>query len=325
MKTGKISENIIKRSILKTIDVKSAARATDCALFTGYVANESKPECGAHALIRAVNRCVQNGYEPTEVSMSITMPVSMREKRLKEILQTLRKAVKEHGLNINGGHTESVEGLACPIVTVTVAGKRVYGICEKTTIKPGTAIVMTKWMALSGTVWIASENGKLPTERYPSFILENALDLEQFICIRNEANIAHEHGDTYMYACGDGGVFAALWKLADRVDMGLEIDLKSIPVRQETIELSEVYDINPYKLRSDGALLIATADPDGLVERLHKEEIPATQIGHFCEGKDRVILSGDERRFLEEPTQDEQVGVLCYNGKSGHKQSDTED
>ena len=32
--------------------------------------------------------------------------------------------------------------------------------------------------------------------------------------------------------------------------VGLEIDLKKIPIRQETIEICEFFDLNPYKLLS---------------------------------------------------------------------------
>ena len=42
--------------------------------------------------------------------------------------------------------------------------------------------------------------------------------------------------------------------------VGLEIDLKKIPIRQETIEICEFFDLNPYKLLSGGSLLLAAAD-----------------------------------------------------------------
>ncbi len=315
MKTGKVSENIIKRSVIKTIEEKSAARMTDCALFTGYVANEAKGDCGAHAMVRAINRCTESGFVPTQASVNITMPSTMREKRLKEIVSSYSDMAKEHGIHIDSGHSESVDGIACPIVSVSLLGKRQESVADAEPI-PDMSIVMTKWMALSGTVWIASEHSRLPALRYPDFLLKDAVDLERFLCTETEAKVARCHGDTYMYSCGDGGIFAALWKFADRAGMGLEVDLRSIPVRQETIELSEVFDINPYKLRGDGALIVATSDPDGLIKELEQRDIKATYIGRLTKGRDRVLLSGEERRYLEEPTQDEQVRVLCYNGKS---------
>jgi hydrogenase expression/formation protein HypE len=38
--------------------------------------------------------------------------------------------------------------------------------------------------------------------------------------------------------------------MAEASGVGLEIDLKKIPVRQETIEICEFFGINPYELIS---------------------------------------------------------------------------
>lgn len=64
-----------------------------------------------------------------------------------------------------------------------------------------------------------------------------------------------------MHDLSQGGIFTALWEMAERAGVGLEVDLKRIPVKQETIELCEYFDINPYNLYSAGALLIGTDRP----------------------------------------------------------------
>lgn len=313
MKIGKVSENIIKRSVLKVLDKKSAAPTSDCALFTGYVANEISGKSGTHALIRAVNRAVESGYKPIEASVNVTMPEYLREKRLKEIMSSVAGTAGHYDISVTSGHSETVDGLKYPIVTVTLMAQRTGYHTGITCAEAGMGIVMTKWAALSGTAWIASQHGKAPAERFPSFLMEDALYLDNFISVTDEALVAAGCGNVSMYACSDGGVFAGLWKLADRAGLGLAVDLRSIPIRQETVELCEFYDINPYMLKSDGALLIATFDTEALIKALTDKEIPSALIGHLTEGKDRVILSGEDRRFLEEPSQDEQVKVLCYN------------
>lgn len=311
MKPGKVSENIIKRSILKSIGDRSAAGYPDCALFTGYVANEAFGSAGAHALIRAINRAAEKGYRPMNASLSVTMPSVMREKRMREIVESAAVEAKKHDICITGGHSETIDGIKYPIVSATIAAK-----CDVTDIKkaaPGQAIVMTKWLGIYGSALIATEHKEGPLTRYPAFLAEEAADLWQFISIEEEAKIAHSLGCDYMYACGDGGVFAGLWKLADRSGIGLKVRFGDIPVRQETIELCEYFDINPYKLRSDGSLLIATDRPDELISALHDADIHACVVGYFTEGIDRVLISGkedSERRFIEEPTQDELAKIL---------------
>jgi hydrogenase maturation factor len=108
-----------------------------------------------------------------------------------------------------------------------------------------------------------------------------------------------------MQDVSEGGIFGALWEIAKSVGVGLEIDLKKIPIRQETVEICEFFDLNPYKIVSGGCLLIATTDGNGMVLELEKAGIPATVIGKATDSNDRVLLNEDERRFLETTQTDE--------------------
>ena len=93
--------------------------------------------------------------------------------------------------------------------------------------------------------------------------------------------------------------------MAQAGNVGLDIDFRSIPVKQEIIELCEMYDINPYKLESDGALLIAADDADTLINLLEKEGIKAAVIGRATDNNDKVINNLDEVRYLDTPQRDE--------------------
>ena len=84
-----------------------------------------------------------------------------------------------------------------------------------------------------------------------------------------------------------------------------EKDLKKIPVKQETIEICEYYDINPYYLYSAGAMLAGTDNGEALVAELAAAGIPAVVIGRVTDGKDRIIRNGEDVRFLDRPKQDE--------------------
>lgn len=51
-------------------------------------------------------------------------------------------------------------------------------------------------------------------------------------------------------------------------------DLKKIPIRQETVEICEYFDVNPYGLISSGMMLMASADGNALVLALQEAGIP---------------------------------------------------
>ena len=93
--------------------------------------------------------------------------------------------------------------------------------------------------------------------------------------------------------------------MAQAAGVGLEIELKKIPIRQETVEICEFFDINPYKLISGGCMLIAAKNGEQLQGMLEKQGIPASLIGSTTSGNDRVLLNGEERRFLEHAQTDE--------------------
>ena len=100
--------------------------------------------------------------------------------------------------------------------------------------------------------------------------------------------------------------------MADQSGVGLEVDLKKIPVRQETIEICEYFDVNPYYLYSAGSLLVGTEHGEALVSHLAAQGIFAAVIGRATGGKDRVIRNGEECRYLDRPKQDEWYRRLEY-------------
>lgn len=113
-----------------------------------------------------------------------------------------------------------------------------------------------------------------------------------------------------MHDVTEGGIFGALWEMASAAGVGLEIDLKKIPIRQETVEICEVFDINPYQLISSGSMLIGTDHGSQLVEALKRAGIHSAVVGRATEGNDRVIFNAEEKRFLEPPKSDELYRAL---------------
>ena len=125
-----------------------------------------------------------------------------------------------------------------------------------------------------------------------------------------EAASAVKSGVSAMHDVTEGGIFGALWEMAEASGVGLEIDLKKIPVKQETIEVCEFFGINPYELISSGSMLMAAPDGNTLVRELEKQGIHAVVVGKAVAGNDRVLMNDDETRFLEPPKTDELYKVV---------------
>ena len=82
---------------------------------------------------------------------------------------------------------------------------------------------------------------------------------------------------------------------------GLNIDLRAIPVRQETIEFCEIMGINPYEAASAGCMLVITPQSEKILEAFSAADIPAAVIGSLTADNDKKIINGDEVRYLDKP------------------------
>ena len=69
-----------------------------------------------------------------------------------------------------------------------------------------------------------------------------------------------KRSSVYCEEMGEGGILNALWYMAEACMTGFEIGLKKIPIDQQTVEVLETYDINPYYARSRGTWLALTDD-----------------------------------------------------------------
>lgn len=341
MKTGKISESILKRSVLKYCKtkreevVKGAAPGVDCAFFTypdrqGRGTGGQVPDCqdkvfcaatqtvsipviraGCYAVYAAVNAVAAGGGIPFAMQMALTLPEGTEESGLKRIMQLTEEAAGICKVQIAGGHTEVTGAVKYPVISVTAFGYRLEAAERISRGLPaaGQAVVMTKWMGLEGTAVLAQEREAELLERYPFSITTAAKGFEKYLPVLPEAATALKSGATAMHDMRNGGVFGGLYELAGRLGVGLSIDLKKIPVKQETIEICEFFDLNPYGLLSGGSLLIVAEDGDGMVKALQEAGIPAAVIGRTTDNNDKVLHNGEEIRFLE-PARPDEIGKV---------------
>ena len=321
MRPGKFSESVLKRSVLKQIKtkrdevVRGAEVGEDCAFFsfekqegtlitTGTVVVEefTDIEMGLTAI---VNNVAAAGGEPVGVIVSSVLP----DKILESVVQRLSGEVERacHSLNVQiaGGNTQIEKAVNKPILNFTIIGKKDYDThLDFHNYKSGQDILVTKWVGLAGTSMLARKEEKKLKERLPGYIVEKGILLEKDISVLSESRIAMEVGTSGMHDVSRGGIFSALWELAEKGNVGIEVDLKKIPIRQETIEICEVLGVNPYELYGAGSLIIVSDQVNQIVHELEKHQISAAIIGKITEEKGKVILNGEEIRFLDRPKND---------------------
>lgn len=322
MKTGKLKESILKRSVLKQLhkrrtDVLAGSAvggdfgAVDISE-TSAVVMSSDPvtliqqEIGSTAILAACNDVACAGAKLLGVSVVLILPTSFDEEKLRTIMKDMDKACESCDVEIINGHTEVSRAVKEPLIVVTA-----MGIVEKekmlhsSKVCVGMDIIVTKWIGLEGTSILAKQKEEELCTRYAQPFVDRAKTFGDMMSILPEAAVAQKSGAKAMHDVSEGGIFAALWELAESSGVGLEIDLKKIPIRQETVEICEYFNINPYKMLSGGSLLIAAEDGNRVVMELQKAGISAVVIGKATDGNDRILWNEEEKRFLEMAQTDE--------------------
>ena len=80
--------------------------------------------------------------------------------------------------------------------------------------------------------------------------------------------------------------------------------MKKLPVRQETVEVCECCNLNPYELLSGGCLVMTAPDGAGLTAALEAQGIPAVIVGKVTDSNDRILINGEDVRYMDRPGQD---------------------
>lgn len=317
MRSGKIPEAVLKRSVLKEIHAKSSVVrnkegvGVDAAVLTcegEMVAATTTVTLGGDiwspvGIYRVMNDIACLGGRMESILMNLTLPEECDEQILKAIMRQSDDICKQLKIQIAGGHTEVFSAVLKPLLSITGLGRKVYSIEGK--ILPGDKIILTKWIGMEGTYLLAQYKKKELEQRFTGQLLEFVNQCQNWLPIQEEAQIAAECQAVYLHNLSNGGIFNGLWELAVRAGTGLEVDFKKIPVRQEIIECCELFDLNPYQLLSGGSLLLVVHDEKEVLGRLEEAEIPAAVIGMVTDKNDKLLINEDEVRYLDVPARDE--------------------
>ena len=100
-------------------------------------------------------------------------------------------------------------------------------------------LVLTKWIALKGTSALASCRAEELSSRFPSVMIRDAAGFTRYLSTEREYQISGGYGAAAIYPLGKGGVLGGLWNMLEQINAGMEIDLRKISIRQETVEICE--------------------------------------------------------------------------------------
>ncbi len=322
MKIGNISQTVLKRSVLKQLHTKreealfapsveemcsgvQVAIGQD-VIFSSTIIYGDEKDLGCYGIAKTVNDIASRNGMPIGVEIVIQLPPYAYESRLKAMVAHMESCCQEQRLQILG-----VKASVCPVIksamiSVTAVGTVEHGKVIQTHLaKSDKDIVLIGSVGTEGALRIWNKKRIELEERFiPSFL--TALEgWKPQLFIGDAIHRAIEQGANAIHQLGDGGILAGLWELGEAGNLGLEIEMKKMTIRQDVIEVCEFVGVNPYQLSSTGSALVVIEDGASLVESLRQSGVVCAVIGRTTSGNERVIFNGGEKRFLDRPSQGE--------------------
>lgn len=326
MKIGKVSQTVLKRSILKPLQFHREealiepsveemcfgieVQEDEQVLSSNVCLYGDEKDLGVFALAQVVNDLATRGAKAVGASIHIMLPPYAYESRLKAMVEYVERAGSAHAVQIMCAKAEVSPVISKAIVYVNGMGVLKKGALLQSNMgKPDQDIVLLKWIGLEGTFRVMREKEEALSKRFVPTFLNQIKCLEPEIFSERAIFMATEHGASAMQQITSGGILAALWEMAESSNVGMEVDLKKMTIKQETVEVCEFCHLNPYQLTSAGSVLIFTECGEELVSKYAEEGICATVLGKTTVDNARVILGGEEKRFLDRPAADELLKI----------------
>lgn len=323
MKSGKVSQTVLKRSVLKPLKVMGDGQILPLAPHEmcgciqnseGRAAASSSTMYGesktllVYAMAKVVNDLATRGAKTSGVGIQILLPPQVHECRLREMAEEAARAGSAHAVQILTADVQVSPVIQTPVVSVHGVGVQK----SEETIEPqmgrtGQDLVLLGWVGFEGSHRLLDEKREELKERFVPAFFHPFEALRDRIFAAEAISLAREYGAGVMQQISEGGILAALWDLAEAAGTGLSVDMKQMSIRQETVELCEFYHLNPYQLTSNGSILMLSDNGQELSDRLNEKGLKAAVIGRLTEGREKVILNGEEKRYLDRPAPDELV------------------
>lgn len=326
MKIGKVSQTVLKRSILKSLkfhredarfipSVEEMCYGVTCEdgeelISANAVLYGDEKDLGVFALAQVMNDLATRGAKTAGVSLHIMLPPYAYESRLKAMVDYVARASQAHGVEVMCAKAEVSPVINKAVVYMNGIGKLNKGdLIQSCTGKANQDIVLLKWIGLEGTFRVMREKEEELSKRFIPTFLHRVSQMEEEIFSADAMEIAKAYGVSAMHQITSGGILAALWELAESSNIGLEVDLKKMSIRQETVEICEFCHLNPYQLTSAGSVLIVAEKGEELVQKYAELGIQANVLGKTTVDTARIILGGEEKRFLDRPGVDELLKI----------------
>lgn len=330
MKIGKLTDEQLQSLVISRLPALSANTLSgagigaDCAwIKTGedLMVTSSDPitaggtESGTLAIHVSCNDIAACGVRPAGILIVIIAPPSATEEDIKMTVDQASREAKGLGVDIVGGHTEISDAVNKMIVVSTAFGLVRKGGCVPLgKAQPGDSLIITKTAAIEGSFIAASEHREKLEGKVSEEEIREALSYKELISVvkegaacgslRSSTGRIREDGFALsavnlMHDVTEGGVFGAAFEMADFSGTGVIIDKRLVPFTKATTSICDALGLDPFRLISSGALMIASPEPEAVTAELARHGVKSTVIGSFVNKTEGCRFVENDGRYVK--------------------------
>jgi hydrogenase maturation factor len=248
-------------------------------------------EIGWYAVQINANDIATTGAIPRWFLATVLLPQSRATVELvRRIAEQLFSACREIGVTLVGGHTEITYGIERPIVVGMMIGEvNRNNLVTPRGAQTGDRLLLTKSVPIEATAILGRElGGRLSQyEGDQGFSEVELAKARNFlhtpgISVLREAQMAVRAGMVHaMHDPTEGGLYTALWELAQASGHSLTVDLESVPVDVLSRRICQALNLDALGAIASGSLLLAAPaqEADKIRREIQANGIACTEIG----------------------------------------------
>src|SRR2546428_396651 len=223
------------------------------------------PEDSARmSLYEVASDVATSGRSPRFVMLDLNLPPGMSNQVLSRYWKAINRTCIRLGVSILGGHTGRFEGCDYSII----GGATMWTTCRKNEFltssmaSDGDDLIFTKSAAYGATSVLTRAFPSTVRKHLGQSLFEKAW---KYLSGSNTVNDSlsavragiHQRGVTAIHDVTEGGSLAGIFEMAEASRLGGVIDLESVPVSEETLEICKLFHLDPLTSLGEGSLLVA--------------------------------------------------------------------
>lgn len=281
---GKLSHDLIGELFVKYFNNPILKQQTDSAIISidnkllafttdSYVVDPiffPGGNIGKLAVCGTVNDLSVSGAKPLYISCGFIIEEGFLLSDLETIVKTMSEEAKKSGVLIVTGDTKVVDKGKCDKIFINTAGIGILNEKNKNIsfgdkIKAGDKIIVNGNIGDHGTAILCARNGI----EYSSSVLSDCAS--QNVLIAEAMNAGKIK---FMRDATRGGVATVLCELAEKLEIGIELDEEKIPVQESVKGLCETFGFDPLYMANEGRVVMVADknDAENIVKQIRKSK-----------------------------------------------------